>query len=183
MESAIKNHLRHWWMFLLRGLLFVFLGIYMFNAPMRSYVALSLLFGILVLIAGVIELIHAFSNRHSRSWLWHLVVGVIDLVLGIILVSNVTVSMSVLPFVLGVWFLVRGISLFTFASAVRKSFWVIAGGILTVLFALLIMFNPAFGAMTIVVWTALAFIVAGIFNGLLAFRLKAANDFLSEHRS
>lgn len=181
METAIKNRLRHWWMFLLRGLLFIFLGVYMLSAPLRSYAALSLLFGILVLIAGVVELIHAFSNRHTNSWWWHLLVGVIDLVLGIILVSNLTVSMSVLPFVLGAWFLVRGVSLLTFATAVQRSFWVIAGGILTILFALLVMFNPAFGAITIVIWTAIAFIIAGIFNGLLAFRLKAANDFLSHH--
>ena len=170
-------------MFLLRGLLFILLGVYMFSAPFRSYVALSLLFGIIVLIAGVVELIHAFSNRHTRSWWWHLLVGIIDLVLGIVLVSNITVSMTVLPFVLGVWFLFRGVSLLTLSSAVRQSFWVIAGGILTILFALLLMFNPAFGAITIVSWTAVAFIIAGIFNGLLAFRLKAANDFLSHHHS
>jgi len=63
---------------------------------------------------------------------------------------------------------------------VRKSAWMVLAGFITILFALLIIFNPAFGAMTIILWTAAAFIAIGIFNGMLAFRLKAANDVLTK---
>jgi uncharacterized membrane protein HdeD (DUF308 family) len=152
----------------------------MFTAPGRSYMALSLLFGAIILVAGVAELIHAYGNRHDSGWGWRLFAGIIDLILGIILVSNIEVSMRVLPFVMGIWFLFRAVSLFTFATVVRPSLWVIIGGILTTLFALLVMFNPVFGAMTIVVWTAIAFIIAGIFNLVLGFRLKATNDLFTK---
>jgi uncharacterized membrane protein HdeD (DUF308 family) len=62
-----------------------------------------------------------------------------------------------------------------FASLLQRPFWMIAGGILMILFALLIIFNPAIGAMTIVLWTAFAFIITGIFNSLLAFSLRSAH--------
>jgi len=179
MEIDKRENIRHWWVFLLRAILFVLLGIYMIATPFRSYVALSFLFGVIILIAGVFELIHAWNNRHARGWGWRLLVGIIDLVLGIIFVSNLAVSMSVLPILLGIWFLFRGFSLFSFASVVRRSLWLIIGGILSVIFALIIIFNPAVGAITIVIWIAIAFISIGVFNGILAFRLKAANDLLN----
>jgi hypothetical protein len=183
MALVIKSNIRHWWMFLLRGLLFILLGIYMISAPFRSYVALSFLFGVIILLAGIAELLYAYANRHTGGWGWRLLLGIIDLGLGIILVTNVVVSMSVLSFVVGIWFLFKGFSLLSFAGILHRSFWIIAGGILTILFALLIIFNPVIGAMTIVLWTAYGFIIAGIFNGLLAFRLKDANDILGKKNS
>ncbi|MDB5155000.1 MAG: protein of unknown function rane [Mucilaginibacter sp.] len=175
MVLAIRSNTWHWWMFLLRGLLFILLGIYMLSAPLTSYVALSFLFGIIILLAGITELLYAYANRHTGGWGWRFLLGIIDLVLGIILVTDVSVSMSVLPFLVGIWFLFKGFSLLGFASLLHRPFWMIAGGILMILFALLIIFNPAIGAMTIVLWTAFAFIITGIFNSLLAFSLRSAH--------
>ena len=172
MEIAVKNNIRNWWVFLLRGILFIALGIYMFMAPVASYITLSFFFGVIVLLAGVAELLYAYTNRHHKGWGWRLFSGIIDLVLGIILVSNLAVSMSVLPFVMAAWFFFRGFSLFSFAAVVSGSWWLNLGGVLSVLFALLILFHPAIGAITIVLWTAFAFFITGIFNVLLAFRLK-----------
>jgi uncharacterized membrane protein HdeD (DUF308 family) len=176
MALIIKSNTQHWWMFLLRGLLFIILGIYMIGSPLRSYMALSFLFGIIILLAGVTELLYAYTNRHTGGWVWRLLLGIIDLVLGIILVTDISASMSVLPFVLGIWFLFKGFSLLGFAGILQRPFWVITGGVLMILFAMLVIVNPAIGAMTIVLWTAFAFIIAGIFNSLLAFRLKAAHN-------
>jgi uncharacterized membrane protein HdeD (DUF308 family) len=36
--------------------------------------------------------------------------------------------------------------------------------VLTFIFGLLILFNPTFGDLTIIIWTAIAFIVTGLFN-------------------
>lgn len=172
MELAIKSSVKHWWVFLLRGVLFIVLGIYMIASPLVSYMALSFLFGVIILLTGVSELLYAYANRHHKGWGWRLFVGIIDLVLGVILVAHIGLSMSILPFVVGLLFLFRGFSLFSFAGLLGGSWWLVFGGILCVLFALLILFNPAIGAITIVLWTAIAFIITGIFNCLLAFRLE-----------
>jgi uncharacterized membrane protein HdeD (DUF308 family) len=178
MEINIKEDIRHWWVFLLRGLLFIMLGVYMLSTPGTSYLALSLLFGAVVLIAGIIELLHVIANNQMRGKSLRIVSGIIDVVIGSILVSDISLSMSMLPLILSVWFLIRGLSLFSFAAVTRHPGWLIAGGVLTVIIAILMIFNPVLGAMTIVAWTSAAFILVGIFNGLLAFRLKDANDFL-----
>lgn len=183
MASDIINSIKHWWFFLLRGLVFILVGVYMISTPLTTYVAFSLMFGLVIIIFGISEAIHAYNHRYIAGQVLRFYIGIIDVLLGIVLVANVTVSMTVLPIILGAWFLLRGISLFSFSGLMRRPLWLVISGAITILFALLVIFNPAFGAMTIVLWTAFAFIVTGIFNAVLAFRLKADNDKLNHIHS
>lgn len=180
MALEFYSNTKHWWVFLLRGLIFILLGIYMIVEPSESYLALSLIFGVIILVTGIAELAHVVSNRHSRSWKWRLLLGIIDLALGLILVYNLKLSMVVLPLLVGIWLFLTGISLLTFATLIRHPFWLILGGVLTTILSFLVMFFPNFGAMTIVIWTAIAFLFAGISNALLAFRLKDVNTYLKQ---
>ena len=50
--------------------------------------------------------------------------------------------------------------------------WLLAGGILLVILAFVILYYPAAGAISIVAYSASAFFVAGIFNIILAFKFK-----------
>jgi uncharacterized membrane protein HdeD (DUF308 family) len=50
--------------------------------------------------------------------------------------------------------------------------WVLTGGILTLLFAFLIIFHPLFGILDLIFWTGLAFIFGGISAIIYAFALK-----------
>ncbi|WP_183577929.1 HdeD family acid-resistance protein [Mucilaginibacter sp. X5P1] len=179
-SSEIISDIKHWWLFLLRGILFILLGIYMISAPLVTFVALSMLFGIVIVLGGAAELVHAYANRYVVGWSWRFLLGLIDVALGFILIFDVKLSITVLPLAVGLWFLFRGFSLFSFASVMRRSGWMMLAGVIIVLFALLVMFNPAFGAMTIVLWAASAFIVTGIINTILAFRLKAVNEVLTK---
>jgi uncharacterized membrane protein HdeD (DUF308 family) len=172
MEIAVDRSLRHWWVFLIRGLLFIFVGIYMISTPAGSFAALGFLFGLIILLAGLAELFHVVRDRSAFNRGWHLALGIIDIILGIILIGHMTASEVILRIIVGIWFLFRGISLFSF-SRLTDNTWVLkAGGILIFVFALLILFNPLFGALTIVLSTAIAFIITGFFNVLLGFRLK-----------
>src|SRR4051812_43806761 len=101
---------RHWWLFILRGIVLICLGIWLLYAPVSSYIALSLLFGAAVLAAGIAELVHAFGNRHAPLWWLRLMAGLIDLVLGTLLITHAVASMLVLPYVVAAFFLVRGIA-------------------------------------------------------------------------
>jgi uncharacterized membrane protein HdeD (DUF308 family) len=180
MASDMIDGIKHWWVFLLRGLGFIIVGIYMLTSPVTGYAALSFLFGAIIIIAGIAEIIHAYANRYIAGQVWRFFIGIIDLVLGIVLVTHLIVSMTLLPYILALWFLFRGISLFSFSGSIHRSSWLTIGGIACILFALLIIFDPAFGAMTILLWTALAFIITGMFNCLLAFKLKTTNELLSK---
>jgi uncharacterized membrane protein HdeD (DUF308 family) len=172
MEITVDRSIRHWWVFLVRGILFVLTGIYMISSPTTSYVALGFFFGLVILLAGVSELLHSYRGRNESSRSWHLMIGLIDIILGVVLMSHISASVTVLRIIVGIWFLFRGISLLGFSGILGKSWVLSLGGVLTLLFGLLVLFNPAFGSMTIILWIAFAFILTGLFNILLAFRLK-----------
>lgn len=176
METGIivNNSLRHWWLFLIRGLIFILVGIYMLCRPATGFIALGFTFGLIIFVAGISELLHVYHANAPRNRGWHLILGIVDLVLGIILMSHIAASLSILRMIIGIWFLLRGISLFAFSGLVRKS-WVLAvGGFIAMVFGMAVLFNPIFGAITLVFWAALAFIIIGIFNVVQAFWLKKA---------
>src|SRR3954468_1759702 len=116
METIANHSLRHWWVFVLRGILFILLSIYMFIYPGSGFVALGFLFGLVILIAGIAELMHAYRNRNRGNRGWHLFIGLIDLVLGLVLISHLAASMNILRIIVGFYFLFKGISIFIFRS-------------------------------------------------------------------
>src|ERR1700754_2214600 len=104
MEITVDRSLRHWWVFVLRGALFILLSIYIFMSPVSAYLALSFMLGLVILLAGVAELLHAYQDRGSGTRGWHLFAGIIELLLGLLLMSNLAASMDVLRIVIGVYF-------------------------------------------------------------------------------
>lgn len=172
MEITVIRSFRHWWVFVLRGILFIMVGIYVFLSPVSAYLALSFLFGLIILLAGIAELMHTYQDRSSANRGWHLFVGLVDLILGIILLSNLAASMDVMRVILGVYFLFRGLSMFSFRGFARRPAWILAGAIVVLLFGILVIANPVFGAATIIIWTGMAFIITGILNVMLGLRMK-----------
>jgi len=146
----------------------------MIASPGTSFSALGFMFGLVVFLAGLAELLHAVRQRNAGSRRWHLVLGIIDILLGIILMGHVTAGMEILRIIAGIWFILRGISLFGFSRLVGKSWLLITGGVLTTFFGLLLLFFPIIDDMTIIIWAALAFIITGIFNVILGISLQKA---------
>ncbi len=159
---------RNWWMLLIAGLLIIAAGIAVFFYPESSYAALSVIFGLVMLLTGVTELVVAVS---SRNWFmvrgYNIVGGILDLLVGIMLCAWPQVTMATLPFVLGIWliyhsFMVIGLAGDMSALRVSGSGWMIFGGILMLLFAIMIVLRPfSLGVDVIVVLLGTGLIVFG----------------------
>jgi uncharacterized membrane protein HdeD (DUF308 family) len=174
MESITRRRPSHWWVFLIRGLVFIILGIYMICSPANSFAALGFLFGLIIFFTGLLELLRTVRDRDQASRAWHLLLGIIDVILGIILLGHIGTSEAILRIIVGIWVLFSGFSMLSFSRFTGRSLVLTIGGGLIILFGLMIIFNSAFGTITIALITAVAFIVTGIFNALLAYRLKKA---------
>ena len=172
MESIISRRPRYWWVFMLQGIILLALGIYMLFAPISGFATLGFLFGLAILLTGIFELLRVISDRDQASRAWHLLLGVINVILGIILVGHIGTSETILRIILGLWFLFSGISLMSFARLTGRNWLLTAGGVIVVLFGLAIIFKPIFGAFTIDLLISIAFIVTGLFEIALGYRLK-----------
>ncbi len=168
---------RYWWLMLIIGILSIACGIWVFRNPVESYFALAVYFSIMFIMYGIGEIVNAFAGRHFRYWGWGLAIGILDLIIGFILLGNLVWTADMLPYLVGFILMFAGIS-FIGQSSVMQSYhspswgWVLAGGILTLIFAFLIIFHPLFGAFNIIIWTGLAFIFGGISAIFYSFALK-----------
>jgi uncharacterized membrane protein HdeD (DUF308 family) len=170
--TSLDRSLRLWWVILIRGILFILLGIYMVCSPADSYAALGFLFGLMILITGIMELFRVVRDHDQGSRAWHLFLGIVDVVVGIVLITHIIASADILRVVVGIYFLFRGISLLSFSHFSGRSWPLIAGGVITAVFGLFIIFNAVFGAITIIIFTAIAFIITGIFNVWLGLSVR-----------
>ncbi len=172
MEVTVSRSFRHWWVFVVRGILFTLLGIYIFTSPLSTYLALGFMFGLAILIAGITELLHAYQDHGSANRGWHLFAGIVDLLLGLVLISHLAASMLILRIIVGFYFLFKGVLVFKSRRMGGSQLWMIIGALITLVFVIMIWADPAFGAWTIIISTALAFIVTGILNIMLGLRMR-----------
>lgn len=177
MSQNYTNPYKYWYLPLITGIIFIISGIYIFRTPLASYLTLSMLFAAIFFVTGIMEVVNAFSNRQYPNWGWSLAGGIVDLILGIMLISSPALSATILPLYVGITILFRSIMGIGSSLALKKvgiKSWatVMIFSILGLLFAILMIANPVFGGLTIVYYTAISFIMIGIFQIMLALGLK-----------
>lgn len=181
METAfneIKHTVKHWWTSLLLGIVYVIVALWLMSTPLNSYIALSIIFSIAMLVSGILEITFALGNRKRiPSWGWYIVGGFIDLVLGIYLIVNPAISMEVIPFIIAFWLMFRGFSSTGYAIDLKRYGtrdwgWYMALGVLAILCSLMILWQPAVGALYAVYMISFTFLIIGLFRIMLSFELK-----------
>ena len=173
------REIRHWWLYMLCGILCVAAGITVFAFPVGSYMTLGLIFGFLMLIVGVLQLIVAASSGNFFAMRGYLIVGgILDIILGLFLCINPSVKMLLMPILLGIWMLYHSFIIMALGGDmatfnVSGSGWVVAGGVLLMLFSIFILVNPmSAGVTAIVVLTGLGLIIFGILLCVLSVTLR-----------
>jgi uncharacterized membrane protein HdeD (DUF308 family) len=177
LKTTISNALKHWYLPLIAGILFIVFGGYIFTIPLTAYLTLAVLFSAIYFVSGVIDIYFAISNKDILDgWGWYLVSGILTFLLGAYLMINPDVTMGVLPYIVGFGMLFRAIQGLGFAIDLKKydlSWGTLAFiSVLGILLSFYLLANPAAGALSIVTVTALIFIVVGIFGVMLSLQLK-----------
>lgn len=180
-----KRMVKYWWLLLLTGIALFVLGILIFIFPAQSYVGMSVIFGWVILVSGIFQVVLSAANRHfvtGRGWM--LAGGIIEIVIGLILIFNTTLSAATLPIFLAFWLMFRGFSAIGLggdmnAMEVSGSGWTIASGILLLLCSLWILFQPlVIGTAAVIIWVGISLLFAGIAAFSLALQLHKAHDCL-----
>lgn len=176
--ATAKSVVKHWYLLLLAGLILIVAGIWVMCTPLSAYLALSILFSASFSLVGLIEVAFAIANRKTmRGWGWTLVYGLFNLVIAVILFSNPLISMTTLPIYVGFVVLFRS-SLIIGASLDAENYGksgsgsLLLLGILGLFFAFILLWNPGFAGLSLVVWTAIALITAGIYGIYFSLLLK-----------
>ena len=118
---TISNAVKHWYVPLIFGILFVIFGSYIFTVPLETYAGLSVLFSISFLVSGILEIFFSIQNNKSlQGWGWFLVDGLLSTAIGVYLIANPGVSFAVLPFVVGFTLMFRSFQLLGFSFDMKS---------------------------------------------------------------
>ncbi len=92
------------------------LGIFLFIQPDTIIHMISIILGGIILVPGVISLMDYFKNKYQPS----LISGIITVIIGLILIVNTKLVASILPFILGIYFVINGINRLQYALQLKK---------------------------------------------------------------
>ena len=103
----------NWWVFFIRGVLFVLLGALALAMPISAVIALTLLFGAFSFVDGVLALWSGVRRmRKNKRWGWLIASGLIGIVTGaIVLIAPYVASLALALFLWGMiafWSIMRG---------------------------------------------------------------------------
>jgi len=177
--------IRHWWLMMLAGIFSIVAGICVFAFPLESYVALSVLFGVLMLVTGAVQLILASTSGNYLMMKGYMIVGgVLDVILGIFLCIYPGVTLVVLPILMGLWLMYHSFMTIAFGGdmdtfKLSGGGMVILGGILLLLLSIFVLVDPfSVGVVTVLVVAGVGLLVLGALLCYISVILKNIHNAL-----
>ena len=163
---------------MIRGIAAIVFGVIAFTHPVMAIATLVLFFGAWVLIDGIFRIFGAIKHRGSDSdWAWQLVIGLIGIIVGLLTFHAPQVTALALVIYIAAWALMIGASEIVMAVKLRheiKGEWLlILMGLASILFAVLLLWNPVAGAAAVIWLIAWYAVVLGILAIFFGFRLRS----------
>src|SRR5256885_5260921 len=151
----IETLKRHWWVPVLRGVAAIVFGVIAFVYPGLTVAVLVLLFGAWVLVDGVFRIVGAIGHRASDpDWGWQLVIGILGIIIGFLTFHAPAITALALVIYIAAWALMIGVTEIVVAirlrREIRSEWFLILMGIVSVIFAIMLLWNPLPGALALV---------------------------------
>lgn len=176
MNVRMTSISEHWWILLLRGIIAVLFGLAIFAMPQLTLVLLILLFGAFALADGILLIVNSLMNKKTNgNWWLRLLQGVVAILAGIAVFVWPGISALILLYVIAFNAIFGGtfqaISAFLFRKAIHGEILLIAGGIISIIFGVLLVLYPLSGALALVKVIGIFETFYGILLMVMAFDL------------
>ncbi len=157
----------NWWMYLLRGVLFIIIAILIFRNPLASLVGLTAFIGFLTLFTGTIFVIGSISFRKLyNKWGWTLALGILDILLGGALLLYPAMTAPLLVLFIGSWTVTIGMIESGLSFGLKKmkfkKWWILLiMGLMSILLGSIMIFKPLVGALSVTLFMGIQFLFYG----------------------
>jgi uncharacterized membrane protein HdeD (DUF308 family) len=160
---------------MLKGLCAIVFGLLTLAWPGVTVITLVLLYGAFALVDGVLALAAAIKGGVPAPRWWLAIMGVIGIAAGLLTFGWPGITALVLLFLIAVWAITTGIMQIVGAIRLRKEIddeWLlIAGGVLSVLFGIVLVLQPRVGLVALVSIIGAYAILYGLLEVWFAWRL------------
>jgi uncharacterized membrane protein HdeD (DUF308 family) len=173
--DTLRSIGRNWWLLAVTGVAWLVVAMIVLRFDYASVTAISVLFGVIVIAAGLLEI--AISTFAVSWWRFvRLLLGAIFIVTGVVAFINPGDTFVALAAVMSFYFVFKGafdIGDAIAASRILPAWWlVLVVGIAEVLLGLWAAGSWRNSATLLVAWTAVAAIFLGVTELVLAFRVR-----------
>jgi len=175
-REVVEEAAGRWWIFLLTGIAWLVFALLVFQWNYTTVYAISFLFGVIALVAGVNE----FGQIPFTTTGWkvvHGIVGVLFIVAGIWALVHPHNAFSTLAALIGFFFLVKGIFDITVAFLTKPYFelwWLqLVIGVIEILLAFWVAGDFREKTILLVVYVGIIALTRGITEIFLAFKLRS----------
>ena len=148
----------------LAGLVMIVLGILLLAMPGASLKTVIYLFGIMVIVYGLMRIV-AGLRGHMESKSAGVVGGLFAIILGIMILAWPELSALTLVYLIGGWAIVTGVvdigGAFVSKEGGAHRVWMIIVGLVSVVFGLILFFNPGDGGLALLWLIGIYLLVVG----------------------
>ncbi len=178
----IETLKRHWWVPVIRGIAAILFGVIAFVYPGLTVAVLVLLFGAWVLVDGIFRVIGAIGHRASdKEWGFDLIIGIVGIIIGLLTFHAPQITALALIIYIAAWALMIGATEIALAIKLRREikgeWFLILMGLVSIVFAVMLLWNPAVGAAALIWIMAWYAVILGVLGIIFGFRLRSLPTF------
>lgn len=168
---------RHWWALLIRGIIAILFGLAALLWPGMTVIVLVALFGAFALVDGFFAVVAAIGERGHGNWAWLLIGGLVGIVIGIITFFWPAITALILLDLIAIWAILMGVYdivvAFAYHQSVGREILLIIMGLLSFVFAAILLIHPVAAALGLVWVIGVYAIVIGILWIVRSFRFHS----------
>lgn len=169
-----------WWVVALRGVLAILFGIVALVFPGVTILSLTLVFGAYVLVDGVFAIFAAIGYG-GREAVWYVLEGILGIAVGVATFFYPGITAQALVYLIGFWAILTGVFevVAGFELPVSRDWLLALAGVLSIIFGVLVFFNPGSGAVAVVWIIGIYALVFGVTMLVFGIRLHGLSGKLT----
>ena len=152
------------------SLALLIIAIFLIAKPGIALTTAVTIFGVIFLIEGIISIIsYMMEEPEIRAFSSELMMGILLTMLGLIILFNKTLFISMIPIITGIWIIIRSIMKFQLAINLKSSVdekwgWMLASSILMCVLGILIIVNPFEAIVTLTRFVGIMIVIAEVID-------------------
>lgn len=177
-DLSLSSTLAHnWWVVAARGVLGLVIGLIAFLFPGPTLLSLVGLFGAFLIVDGLLAIVAAVrAAREDKRWGFLTFEGIAGIAAGLAAFAWPGITVLVFVGLLAAWAIVSGVLELRAAADLAKDhgrWWLGLGGVVSIMFGIVLIAAPMFGALVVTWWVGAYATVFGATLLVLAFKLRA----------
>src|SRR3954452_2489367 len=173
MVGEVEEIGRHWWLFVVLGLVCLVTGILAIVWPGLTLLTLGIFAGIYLLVTAILEILDALFGEPGGRAL-SAILGIVSLIAGLVFLRRPGESLLAIVVVAGIFLIAEGVIRIVRAFGSTGRRWVgVVAGLIDAIVGAVILSWPDIGLVTLAVFFAVTMLLRGVMAIVLGFKLRS----------